>query len=89
MRSFGIEKFYYLSNENIISRFKYLCLSISLLKRIKNINELLKFKYENFLFEYEKLIDSYNLNNDDLYNNLRTQISLNDRHTINYKLLDQ
>ena len=47
------------------------------------------FKYENFLFEYEKLIDNYNLKNDDLYNNLKTQIPLNDRHTINYQLLNQ
>lgn len=49
-----------------------------------NIN----FKYENFLFEYEKLIDNYHIKNDDLYNNLKKQITLHDRHTINYNLLD-
>ena len=49
-----------------------------------NIN----FKYENFLFEYEKLIDNYHLKSDDLYNNLKKQIALQDRHTINYNLLD-
>ena len=52
-------------------------------------NHTKDFKYKNFLFEYEKLIDNYNPNNDDLYKNLKTQIFLNDRHTINYKLLDQ
>ena len=52
-------------------------------------NHTKDFKYKNFLFEYEKLIDNYNPINDDLYKNLKTQISLNDRHTINYKLLDQ
>ena len=52
-------------------------------------NHTKNFKYKNFLFEYEKLIDNYNPINDDLYKNLKTQISLNDRHTINYKLLDQ
>lgn len=49
-----------------------------------NIN----FKYENFLFDYEKLIDNYHLKSDDLYNNLKKQITLQDRHTINYNLLD-
>ena len=47
------------------------------------------FKYENFLFEYEKLIDNYNTKSDDLYNNLKKQIALQERHTINYNLLDQ
>jgi len=50
MRSFGIEKFYYLHDENIISRFKYLFLSIDLLKKIKDINELLEFKYQGIFF---------------------------------------
>lgn len=52
-------------------------------------NHTKDFQYKNFLFEYEKLIDNYNPNNDDLYKNLKTQIFLNDRHTINYKLLNQ
>ena len=50
MRSFGIEKFYYLHNENLISRLKYLFLSIKLLKKIANINELLEFQYEGIFF---------------------------------------
>lgn len=50
MRSFGINKFYYISNENFFYRLKYLVLSISLLKKIKNIDQLLKFKYKEIFF---------------------------------------
>ena len=50
MRSFGINKFYYISNENFFYRLKYLMLSISLLKKIKNIDQLLKFKYKEIFF---------------------------------------
>lgn len=50
MRSFGINKFYYISNENFFYRLKYLILSISLLKGVKNIDQLLKFKYKEIFF---------------------------------------
>ena len=47
MRSFGIEKIYYIPEGNFFSRFIFLLKSIKLTKNIKKIEDFLNLKYEN------------------------------------------
>jgi len=45
MRSFGVNKFYYLYERNFFTRTYYFFLAIRILKNIKNINEFINFEY--------------------------------------------
>ena len=45
LNSFGINKFYYLKEKNILLRIFYFFKALYLLIKVKNINEFLKFKY--------------------------------------------
>ncbi len=47
IRSFGIDKIYYVPEGNFFSRFKFLLKSIDLLKDIKTTDNLLNLKYQN------------------------------------------
>ena len=47
IRSFGVKKFYYLYEKNFFIRFFYFLVALSKIKNFKNVNEFLKFKYNN------------------------------------------
>ena len=47
MRSFGIKKFYYLYDRNFFIKFFYFLMALIKIKKIKNINEFFKLKYND------------------------------------------